>query len=557
MKRKKIKLLAIVLTLVLSIVGCNKISSDDEKEIVNENNIQQSDYIHLTMLYPETINPILNRDKSVSYIMNLIYDGLFEIDEDYNVKPVLVETYKESSDGKSINIKLVDNAKWHDGSSVTSSDVNFTISLIKDNKTSPYYELVKDIKSVKITDSKNFIVEYSENDPFRVDKLIFPIVSKDKLQGLKSNELLQKNKNFVGNGPYKIKQYIERQHLVLESNEEYFGDLPKDRKDIFVKVVPDVESQTEMVLSLDSDVADISVGELSKFEDKKEFNITNYQGREYELAMFNYKNDFLQNADIRKAIASVVDRQKIFKEAYVDNGTEANFPLNNTSKYYDSNIKSLPIDKEKAKSYLVKGLAKVSKKLKLENPEELSEEDEKNQTIIEDNNINGSASVGLSKKEMRKILAEINFKIIVSKDNEGRVKVANIIKEEMQTIGIKSTIVELDDKAMTKALDTKDYDIALIGFSLSSVPDARGILNSLQIEDKKLETYITDLNNAKTQEQTKEIYSQMQEHIIKNASFISVGVLDHFIVKNKRLEGSIHPNEFDIYQGISNLQMEK
>ena len=43
------------------------------------------------MLFPETINPILNKDKSVVYIMNLIYDGLFEIDKDYNVEPRLVE----------------------------------------------------------------------------------------------------------------------------------------------------------------------------------------------------------------------------------------------------------------------------------------------------------------------------------------------------------------------------------------------------------------------------------------------------------------------------------
>ena len=39
-------------------------------------------------------------------------------------------------------------------------------------------------------------------------------------------------------------------------------------------MVPDKESQTEMVLALDSDIANISLEELSKFENKKEFNIT-------------------------------------------------------------------------------------------------------------------------------------------------------------------------------------------------------------------------------------------------------------------------------------------
>ena len=39
-------------------------------------------------------------------------------------------------------------------------------------------------------------------------------------------------------------------------------------------MVPDKESQTEMVLALDSDIASIGLGELSKFEDKDEFNVT-------------------------------------------------------------------------------------------------------------------------------------------------------------------------------------------------------------------------------------------------------------------------------------------
>ena len=112
MKNKLIKLLVIVLTIVLGTVGCTKENKDSNEEI-NEYNIQESDYIHLTMLFPTTINPILNRDKSVGYIMNLIYDGLFEIDENYNVEPILVEKYTKSSDGKSINIKLKSDAIWH------------------------------------------------------------------------------------------------------------------------------------------------------------------------------------------------------------------------------------------------------------------------------------------------------------------------------------------------------------------------------------------------------------------------------------------------------------
>ncbi|MDC9381563.1 hypothetical protein PSL89_18455 [Clostridioides difficile] len=77
MKKKLIKLLAIVLTIVLGTVGCSKEkeNKNDNNDEINELNIQESNYIHLTMLFPTTINPLLNKDKSVGYIMNLIYDG--------------------------------------------------------------------------------------------------------------------------------------------------------------------------------------------------------------------------------------------------------------------------------------------------------------------------------------------------------------------------------------------------------------------------------------------------------------------------------------------------
>ena len=95
MSKKLIKLLAVVLTVALGTIGCTKSNKidDNNKNEISEYNIQESDYIHLTTIFPETINPILNTNKSVSYIMNLIYDGLFEMDENYNVEPRLVEKY--------------------------------------------------------------------------------------------------------------------------------------------------------------------------------------------------------------------------------------------------------------------------------------------------------------------------------------------------------------------------------------------------------------------------------------------------------------------------------
>ena len=119
---KKIKVLTIIIIMILAISGCNKNSSKDKNSEKYDTTSNNSEYIHLSMVNPKTINPINNNEQSVGYIMDLVYDSLFTIDSDYNVVPQLVDSYSVSSDGKSIDIKLK-NAKWHDKKPLTSEDV--------------------------------------------------------------------------------------------------------------------------------------------------------------------------------------------------------------------------------------------------------------------------------------------------------------------------------------------------------------------------------------------------------------------------------------------------
>ena len=82
-------------------------------------------------------------------------------------------------------------------------------------------------------------------------------------------------------------------------------------------------------------------------------------------------------------------------------------------------------------------------------------------------------------------------------------------------------------------------------------------LESCNIKDKQFLTYIKSLGNSKSEDETEKVYDQIQKYVVEKGLFISLGILDNFIVSNKRLEGKIYPNDFDIYKGISNLQMSK
>lgn len=601
--KKVVKLISLLLATMVFVTGCKPDTDVKSNEVKTSK--KTSEYINLTMIRASTINPILNTDKSVSYVLDLVYDSLFELDENYNIQPKLVESYSISSNNKKIDITLKDNIKWHDGESLTAKDVKYTYELINENKDSAYNSLVSNISGITVHGSKKLTINFKDSYAFSLETLIFPIVSKDKLDGLKTDELKLAKNNLVGSGAYKIKKYEDRDYMILELNSDYY-DLNKDnnKKEVYVKMVPDTESQTEMVLSLDSDISKVTLGSISKFTDNDNFVINKYQGRNYDYVLFNYDNKYLNNLDIRKAISFAVDRESIIKDAYSDRAKLSNFPLNSTSKYYDSDLKPLSYNTENAQNYLKKAVLSLDN---TDNNTASSKSNDTNSADSTDNNKNDVNSIENTKSEdtnkvasdgniknnteqtsnnsedttaknntstdktnkqekrtfkdvthseVKEMLKDITFKIIVNKNNTERVKAANIISNNLEAIGIKTEIKDLTEDDMQKALKEKDYDLALIGCELPAVSDATYVLNKLGYSDKKLDKYITQLQNATSEEEIKSIYKTIQKYVKEKAIFISFGILNDYVVLNGRLKGELNSNDFDVYSGIDKIKMD-
>ena len=550
----KIKIMTVILVIVTSLVGCSMEEQSGEV-LENKPSAITSKTINLTMMKPETINPITNKNKSIGYIMNLIYDSLFTIDENYDTVPQLVEEYKIENDGMVINIKLKD-IKWHDGTILTSSDVKFTVDLIKQHIDSPYNALVENISSISIINNKEFSINFKDKYAFSIDTLIFPIVSEKQLEN--NNDINNYKNNLVGNGAYKIKSYEERKSLSLIINDSYYNQLPSNAKNIEVEIVPDEEAQVSMVISLDSDIAKISLDDLSQFYEK-EFKTTTYESRDYECLLFNYENEVFKDLNFRKAIVSSINKKKILEEGYINNATLVDFPLNSKSKYYDKDIKSLEYSKENAKKYLSQVTFETNKNITNvnENPKDTDKDtvEDVNKSNIKTNN--ETATKDDKEKDIKEQISKLNLKIIVNKDNSERKKSAYIISENLKDIGIKNTIEELSSEDMSKALNEKNYDLALVGWELSLAPDATNILKSIGYEDERLTNYINSLQNATTESQISDIYKSIQKYVNENALFMSLVIRDDYIVNNRRIEGKISPNSFDIYEGITNLDIAK
>lgn len=374
---KKTKIISMILAVALAVGGCSAFNGDKKEEKASDTKKTYSEKIQLAIQKPSTISPITNTDESVLNVLNLVYDGLFELNKNYNAIPKLVKNSKMSSDGKQMDIVLKD-AKWHDGNPVTADDVAFTVSSIRSNKTSPYNYMVQNISDVVVNGEKNLTIKFKNNAAFAKENLTFPIISKVQLSGKDINNV---DANKVGNGVYKIASYSDREGISLEVNKDYYGDIPKSAMNINVNIVPNEDAVVSTVEALESDMVKADSDNLSRFQNSR-FDIKSYEGRDYDAVIINQSNPLLANANFRKAIVSAINRAAIIENGYMGHVHSVNIPINSKSKYYESSIKNMEYSTENAEKYM--------KEIKI-NKKDKSKETQVNATNKPNNKVNSSS----------------------------------------------------------------------------------------------------------------------------------------------------------------------
>ncbi len=513
---KNIKFILLSLFILLILFGCSpnikEINPSLEEAKIEEENLKPKEggQISISVVAFETLNPLLNKEKSLDEGLKLLYDSLFTLDENYNISPKLVKDYDFVENGNVLNINLKDNIYWHDGVKLTSEDVKFTIEQLKNFPESPYYPLVKNIQSVSTLGEDRFYITFEEPYSFSLESLIFPIVPKHKLDGLNKENMMKEENNLVGCGMYQIKKYEKRKYILLNKNDNYYNNKPYI-EEIKMVIVPDKETQESMMISLETDICKIEDIISGKFTPKK-FKTEKYMGEDYEFLALNFNHEYLKDINVRKALVYGIDRQKILKEVYIKEGDIVDFPLNLESKYYDKNLKSYKYDVEKAKEHLAKSN-----------------------------------------------LQDIQFNLIVNQDNYAKVKTAYIIKENLEKLNISVFILELPEEEITNKLSKGEYDLALLGWKLPIVPDPtfalkyNGSSNFTNYADENMDLLLQKLLASVNEEEKIKNYYALEKYIKNQLPYISLLIRDENLVLNNKIKGNLESNGFNIYNGIENI----
>lgn len=173
---------------------------------------------------PNNLNPIYYPDNE---IVNLIYLGLFYKNNNKDLIPALVKSYKVSSDGLKYQFTLREKLFFVKNDinygELNTEDVKTTFEIIQNRLfNSANYEKLKNVKTFKIIDKYNFEIDLYERDNEFLNKLTFAIMSKNALIKYGISWF---NSDSIGLGSYQLKQYSDEQIVLIKNNFSIFKPL--------------------------------------------------------------------------------------------------------------------------------------------------------------------------------------------------------------------------------------------------------------------------------------------------------------------------------------------
>src|SRR5579862_2782999 len=177
-----------------------------------------------TLLDLDSLNPFVTTTSGETH--GLVYDRLMVYDA--QLKPALSLATKRSAspDGTQITWTLQRGAAFHDGTPLTSADVQFSYQLVKATGLSYASPYVANLTSVETPDAHTVVTTFSA--PPADDPALFVwIVPKHLWEAIPTAKVSTfANTDMIGSGPFKLSSWIHSQSWEVVRNSKYWGPAP-------------------------------------------------------------------------------------------------------------------------------------------------------------------------------------------------------------------------------------------------------------------------------------------------------------------------------------------
>ena len=397
---------------------------------------------------PSNLIPPLASDSASREVSSLLYVAPLRYDKNIQIELYGAESFEILDQGRHFKFKLREDIRWSDGVPLTAGDVAFTYKLMTDpNTPTAYAGDFLAIKEFRLTGKYTFEVFYDKPFARAVSTWAQEILPKHALEGQDLSKTIYARKP-LGAGPYKLKEWVENQRIVLEANPDYFEGKPY----IDQVVYRSVTDQTTQFLELKAGNLDF-VGLTPpqylfltggpKWD--QEFRKYKYLASAYTYMAYNLEHPLFSDKRVRQALAHAVDKREIIKGALLGLGEPTIGHYKPDSWAYNHEIADYEYDPAKALALL------GQLGWKRETP---------TGPLVKDGK-------------------PFAFSLITNQGNEQRIKTCAILQNQLARVGIKVTVRTLEWSTFIKEfVDQRRFEAVVLGWTIPQDPDAFDVWHS-------------------------------------------------------------------------------
>ncbi len=416
---------------------------------------------------PRFINPILATSDADKDLTSLVYSGLLRKGENGKFIEDLAEKFETSKDGLTYTFTLKEDIYFQDGTPVTVEDVIFTINTVKDEATKSPYQLNWDGINIDKVDEKT--VKFTLKKPYAsfLENATFGIVPKHIWEE-GTIELNDANTNPIGSGPYQVSDLNKESSGIIT----YYELAPFNKfvlgkpniKNITLRFYPNENELMDAIIKNEVDqLGSISPENALKLKEKGYQIESSTLPRIFGLFFNQNQNQIFIDKNLVKALELAIDKDRIVNEVLQGYGVVIDDPIPPNMISYQ--------------------------KLKTNNDMTMEEKVKKAEELLDKSGWKKNAEGFLEKttKDKKKSKTEILEFSISTGNADDLVKSANIIKENLESIGVKVEVKTFEIGNLNQmVIRPRKYDALLFGQIINKESDLYAFWHSSQRKDPGL-----------------------------------------------------------------------
>ena len=454
----------------------------------NKKELQKEYNLKLGITKLDTTDMLKSRNIVLDELGFLSNARLVEINKDYTINYLAAEKI-EKINNKDYIVYL--NKEYN----LSVDDIKSGIEKLKSlGEESPYYKNIINISSVEeIEKNKSFKISLQNDDPYYIYKLDFPI----EVQNNKDNEGVKYSAQSKTDSALTLNKNKSGTSLSTislnnyQDSDDMVADFRDDKIDMFF-------ASSDLTMQL--------IG-------KHEYNVKKYRDGENIFLFGNKDSKLFGLKEVRKALAYSLKREDIIKEVNKSFSELIDLPFIYSQVKYKYDIYGAENE------LLASGWKKKN---------------------------------GVYTKVIDGESRNLELNLIVKETDETKKKIASLLKEMAQNIGIKINVNILKEKEFNEKMLNKDYDIIIADVFVNQYPDIEFLKEYVNINDVTNNAFSKVYESNSVEELTSSI-SSLEEKLSSEVACIGILARNSNLVYQKYISGFEYTNYLKLFTDLENI----